>query len=176
MGAISAMNRGYWPILLLDADNWYEPHHVALALELKRRQPQADVLVMGRRVVLPDGTAVPGVPEEDLLRIHADTSCFVFYPPSFRALALWGMMPPYLGPVCDRFVFTALQQMDLKLAWCEQPSVVFTAHYSWAYEALNLEPPADVHDIDWDLIKARFVAAEVFHRTGIESWIVNLKQ
>lgn len=176
MGAISAMNRGYWPILLLDADNWYEPHHVALALELKRRQPQADVLVMGRRVVLPDGTAVPGVPEEDLLRIHADTSCFVFYPHSFRALALWGMMPPYLGPVCDRFVFTALQQMDLKLAWCEQPSVVFTAHYSWAYEALNREPPADVHDIDWDQIKARFVAAEVFHRTGIESWIVNLKQ
>ena len=85
-------------------------------------------------------------------------------------------MPPYLGPVCDRFVFRALQQMDLKLAWCDKPSVVFTAHYSWAYEALNREPPADVHDIDWDQIKARFVAEEVFDRTGIESWIVNSEQ
>jgi hypothetical protein len=53
---------------------------------------------------------------------------------------------------------------------------VFTAHYSWAYQALNREPPADVHDIDWDQIKARFDAGEVFERTGIESWIVELGQ
>ena len=176
LGAISAINRGYWPVLMLDADNWFEPHHLALALELKRREPKADVLVMGRRVVLPDGSEVPGVPEEDVLRTHADTSCFVFYPRSFRALSLWGMMPPYLGPVCDRFVYTAVQQMGLQLAWCDQPTVVFTAHYSWAYRALQREPPADVHDVDWDLIKARFDADQVFERTGIDSWIVDSVQ
>ena len=172
LGAISAINRGYWPILMLDADNWFEPSHVALAMECKRRQPAADVIVTGRRIVLPDGTPVPGIPEEDVLLQHADTSCFVFYPSSFRALALWGMMPPYLGPVCDRFVFTAIQHFGLTIAWSQPATVSFTAHYSWAYKAVQRPVPDDVHDIDWDLIKAQFDEQQVFERTGIQSWII----
>lgn len=172
IGSISAINRGYWPILMLDADNWYSPDHLAVALQMKRVYPHADVIAMGRQIVLPDGTSVPGIPEEDAKREHIDTSCFVFYPSSFRALPLWGMMPPYLGPSCDRFVFTALSYFGLKIAWATTATVYFSAHYSWAYKAVGRTVPGGVHDVDWDYIKEVFDAKEIFDRTGIQSWIV----
>lgn len=171
-GAISAINRGYWPILMLDADNWYDPDHVALALQLKRLNPAADVIAMARTIVLPDGTPVPGCPEEDARREHIDTSCYVFYPSSFKVLQLWGMMPPYLGPACDRFIFSAIRHYGLSIAWAQQPTTRFTAHYSWAYKAVGRKVPPDVHDVDWDAIQRRFDPAEIVQRTGIETSII----
>lgn len=168
VGAISAMNRGYWPILFLDADNWYRPWHLELALQLKQRHPSADVLAMARDCVLPDGTLVGSVPDEDLMLKHLDTSCFVFYPSAFRAISLWGMMPTYLGPVCDRFMLAALKQLGLTVAGVQRPSVVFTAHYSWAYHALGREAPEDVHDINWPKIRNSFDVEDVFRRTGLK--------
>lgn len=167
LGAISAINRGYWPILFLDADNWYRPWHLSSALELKRRHPSADVLAMARECVLPDGTAIGSVPHEDWMLNHLDTSCFIFYPSSFRAIPLWGMMPTYLGPVCDRFVLAALHDLGLTIAGLQIPSVVFTAHYSWAYHAVGRSAPPDVHDIQWEKIQDLFDRDEIFFRTGL---------
>ena len=172
LGAISAINRGYWPILFLDADNWYRSWHLKSVLDLKARHPSADVLAMARDCVLPDGTPVGSMPDEDRMLKHLDTSCFVFYPSSFRALPLWGMMPVYLGPVCDRIVLSALKQLGLTIAGTTAPSVVFTAHYSWAYEAVGRAVPHDVHDIDWDAITDRYDKDEVFDRTGITASII----
>jgi hypothetical protein len=161
------MNRGYWPILFLDADNYYRPWHTDAIATLRARFPQADVLAMGRELVLPDGTPVPGLPEEDRRIEHVDTSCYVFYPSAFRALSLWGLMPTYLGPICDRFMFEALHQLGFVVAGTREASVVFTAHYSWAYRAVGREVPNDVHDIRWDQILERFDPQEVYARTGV---------
>jgi hypothetical protein len=166
-GVLSAINRGYWPILFLDADNYYRPWHTDAIARLRARFPLADVLAMGRELVLPNGTPVPGLPDEDLLIQHVDTSCYVFYPSAFRVLALWGLMPPYLGPICDRFIFEALHQLGFVLAGTRETSVVFSAHYSWAYRAAGREVPNDVHDIRWDQILERFDPQEVYARTGV---------
>jgi hypothetical protein len=169
VGALSAMNRGYWPILFLDADNFYRPWHTDAIARLRARFPQADVLAMGRELVLPDGTPVPGLPEEDRRIEHVDTSCYVFYPSAFRVLSLWGLMPTYLGPVCDRFMFEALHQLGFVVAGTREASVVFTAHYSWAYRAVGREAPEHVHDICWEQIVDQLDVQEVFVRTGV--WI-----
>ena len=167
-GAISAINRGYWPILFLDADNWYRPWHLRLALGLKARHPSADVLAMARECVLPDGTSIGSIPDEDQLLKHVDTSCFVFYPSAFRAIHLWGMMPAYLGPVCDRFMLAALKYLGLSIAGIQVPSVVFTAHYGWAYQALGRAIPTDVHDVNWEKILMQYDKCEIFSRTGLD--------
>ena len=169
IGAISAINQGYWPILFLDADNWFKPWHLKAVVALHRRHPRADVLAMGRECALPDGTPIPGIPEEDLKHRHVDTSCYVFYPSAFRVLPLWGMMPSYLGPVCDRFIREAIASYGFVLAGTHVPSVVFTAHYSWAYRALERPVPDDVHDVDWARLWNQFDAAEVYSRTGLHS-------
>ena len=169
LGAISAINQGYWPILFLDADNWFQPWHLNTVMALRQRHPKADVLAMGRECALPDGTVIRGVPEEDLAHRHIDTSCYVFYPSAFRVLSLWGMMPPYLGPICDRFIREAINDYGLVLAGTHLPSVVFTAHYSWAYQALGRPVPDDVHDVDWSRLRAKFNPSEIHRRTGLQS-------
>jgi len=171
IGAISAINHGYWPIFFLDADNWLYNNHVSKAITLKQQNPDADVLAMRRDVALPDGTIVPGIPDEDLNQTHIDTSSYVFYPSAFRVLSIWGMMPPYLGPVCDRFIFTAVNFFKLKVVWSTTPTYVFTANYSWAYNALKRPAPLDVHDIDWEQIEHEFDPREIYERTGLSSWI-----
>ena len=169
VGAISAINQGYWPILLLDADNWFQPWHINTIEKLRQQHPCADVLAMGRVCALPDGSQIPGVPEEDLEHRHVDTSCYVFYPSSFRVLPIWGMMPPYLGPICDRFIKASITELGLVLAGTHDPSVVFNAHYSWAYEALSRQVPNDVHDIDWNQLQSAYNPDEVYQRTGLHS-------
>ncbi|WP_115120296.1 glycosyltransferase family A protein [Synechococcus sp. UW105] len=169
LGAISAINQGYWPILFLDADNWFRPWHLKTMVSLHHRHPNADVLAMGRQCALPDGTEIPGMADEDYALRHVDTSCYVFYPSGFRVLPLWGMMPPYLGPVCDRFIREAITNHGLVMAGTNVPSVVFTAHYSWAYEAVGRPVPDDVHDIDWFVIEGHFDQSEIFNRTGVHS-------
>ena len=172
VGAISAINKGYWPILFLDADNWYQPWHFNTMGELRQRHPSADVLAMGRVCALPDGPLIPGLPEEDLELRHVDTSCYVFYPSAFRVLPLWGMMPPYLGPICDRFIRESITELGLILAGTHHPSIVFTAHYSWAYEALNRQIPNDVHDVNWKQIQGAYNPSEVYQRTGLRSSLI----
>ncbi len=172
IGAISAINQGYWPILFLDADNWFQSWHFNTIGKLRQRHPSADVLAMGRICALPDGTLIPGVPEEDLEHRHIDTSCYVFYPSAFRVLQLWGMMPPYLGPICDRFIRESIAELGLILAGTHHPSVVFTAHYSWAYKAVNRQIPNDVHDINWKQIQGVYNPDEVYQRTGLRSSLI----
>jgi hypothetical protein len=149
------------------ADNWYQPWHLDSVVALRHRHPVADVLAMGRQCVLPDGTLIPGLPDEDLEHRHVDTSCYVFYPSAFRALPLWGMMPPALGPVCDRFMLGSLHELGLVIAGTHHPSVVFTTHYSWGYQALGQPVPDDVHDVDWKRVNAGFDPVDVFRRTGL---------
>ena len=167
IGAITAINQGFWPILFLDADNWFKPWHLNTMVDLKRSHPNADVLAMGRECALPDGTPIVGIPEEDLKHRHIDTSCYVFYPSAFRVLSLWGMMPKFLSPICDRFIREAITDYGLILAGTHFPSVVFTAHYSWAYQALGRPIPEDVHDVNWSLIKDQFNPSEIYDRTGL---------
>ena len=171
VGAISAINQGYWPILFLDADNWFKPWHLITVVTLKQKHSSADVLSMGRECVLPDGTSIPGIPKEDLENRHIDTSCYVFYPSAFRVLSLWGMMPTYMGPVCDRFIREAIKYYDLIVAGTHEPSVVFTAHYSWGYQSLNRSVPDDVHDVDWTSLLNQVDFDEIYRRTGLRlSW------
>jgi len=167
IGAISAINQGYWPILFLDADNFFKPWHLNAVAALKKNNPSADVLAMGRECILPDGTLIPGVPEEDLNHQHIDTSCYVFYPSAFRVLSLWGMMPTYLGPICDRIIREAINNQNLVVAGTHAPSVVFTAHYSWGYQSLNRPVPNDVHDIDWALLGDLVDLDDIYNRTGL---------
>jgi hypothetical protein len=109
VGALSAINQGFESILFLDADNWYCPNHASEALKVKRNNPEIDIAVLGRNIVLPDGTPVNEDPE-DSARTHIDTSCHCFFESAFGLLPIWGMTNPFFGPICDRTMFFAIKQ------------------------------------------------------------------
>jgi len=147
IGALSAINLGYEVILFLDADNWYSGDHVAEALSLKKLNPDADIAVLGRRIVLPNGVEVPRDSEDDS-RSHIDTSCYCFFPSAFSLLPLWGMMLPCLGPICDRVMFFAVHQKKYKIAWSDKKTCFFTSNYRLHYLAARQAPPVKTNDPD----------------------------
>ena len=142
-------------ILFLDSDNWYTPQHAAEALSLKSLDPDIDIAVLGRNIVLPNGTPVEGDPE-DINRSHIDTSCYCFFETSFGVLPTWGMMQPFLGPICDRIMFYAIQQRRYKIAWSDRKTCYFTSNYRNHYLLAGLAPPASTNDSDIESIAKLF--------------------
>ena len=68
-----AASQGFEPIFFLDADNWFKPNHVQLALDVHHKDPSIDVVISGRTIVLDDGSILDSAPE-DAEEHFADTS------------------------------------------------------------------------------------------------------
>ena len=145
IGALSAINQGFEAIFFLDADNWYCPNHVSEGLRLKTEDPDIDIAVLGRHIVLPDGTSVPPDPEDEN-KSHVDTSCYAFFESSFGLLPLWAMMPTFLGPICDRIMLFAAQSKQYRLAWSPEKTCYFVSNYRSHYVRAQRTPPANTND------------------------------
>jgi hypothetical protein len=169
IGAISAINQGHDLVCFLDADNWYTSNHVEEAIRLKNKNPAIDIAVLGRQIILPDGTLV----EEDIEdrnRTHIDTSCYAFFRSSFGLLPAWGMMQPFLGPICDRIMFYAIQSRNLQLGWSDKKTCFFTSNYKAHYIQAGVVPPAKTNDYDLRDIAKNFTDdwEHFTERTGLQ--------
>lgn len=165
IGSIYACNQGYWPIFYLDVDNYYEPWHVVEALKLKAKNPKADVLAMKRQMILKTKDYSFPISEQDSSGKHVDTSCYVFYPSSFRVLPFMGMLPQTFGGIGDQFLLQEIHNQGLSIVSSSyqnitiRPSVIYNAHkYSCAYEHFGITPPTegmrDLHLLDNELTQA----------------------
>ena len=99
----------------LDADNWFKPNHVELALTLHRNDPSIDVVISGRIIVLDDGTILNTTPE-DVGQHFADTSTLGLFKRAYRSIALWTLMPNELAPICDRVIYECLKKTTAQAA------------------------------------------------------------
>jgi len=145
VGAISAINSGFDMILFLDVDNWFSPQHISEALLLKAQKPDIDIAILGRHIILPDGTVVEG-DTEDSTRSHVDTSCYCFFESAFGLIPVWGMMQPFLGPIGDRIMFLAIKQRNYKLAWSNKKTCYFTSNYRCHYLLAGKRAPSITND------------------------------
>ncbi len=168
IGSISAINLGFEMILFLDSDNWYMPEHASEALSLKTQNPNIDIAVLGRNIVLPDGTLVQG-DAEDSSKSHIDTSCYCFFESAFGLIPTWGMMQPFLGPICDRLIFAAIKQKNYKLAWSEKKTCYYVSNYRNHYILAGLAPPSQTNDVDMAKVIQLFKQnqAHFQERTGL---------
>ena len=144
-----AASQGYEPIFFLDADNWFKPNHVELALTLHRNDPSIDVVISGRIIVLDDGTILNTTPE-DVGQHFADTSTLGLFKRAYRSIALWTLMPNELAPICDRVIYECLKKLPLKLHWHEERTVIFESHYANHYRLAGKTPNTRLHDPDWE--------------------------
>ena len=167
VGGICAIAEGYDALAYLDADNWYDDHHVATVVGVAE-QTGADVVFATRRLRLADGTPCSFEDRDIVERQTADTSSFVL---TRRALALaahWGLMPAALSPICDRVMFTMIRALGLTVAWTPTPSVTYESRWPTHYVAAGLPPPQDAHDTDWDLVEAGYDACTLIERFGFD--------
>lgn len=141
IGAVSAVNQGFHAIAFLDADNWYEPNHVAQMVALHRRTA-ADVCTSGRMIVREDGSPM-FVDWESNGHDFTDTSCLWLTGRALSLIPLWGMMPPQAGPIGDRVFWQAIVNQGASRAHDPTPTVAFRTRYRYHYEQAGEPPPVD---------------------------------
>lgn len=147
IGALSAINMGYGPILFLDADTWYAEDHAEQAISCKMAQPEADVVASYRHMVLPDGTLVE--PDQmDTDKQHIDTSCMAFYESSFFLLPFWCTMTKPLSVIGDRAMLVAMRQHSLQINWTDKKALFYRTNYHHHYLRAGKEPPAETYTLD----------------------------
>lgn len=141
-GAALACEQGYDAIAFLDADNWYEPDHIATLVAL-HRDSGAPMVSSRRRiwsldgaVLLPEGEAADGAG-------HTDTSAVMVTRDAFGLLDLWRDMPRHLSPMCDTIFFYAALFRELPHAWSTAVTWNFQSHYKDHYFRALVDAPHD---------------------------------
>jgi hypothetical protein len=139
VGSLSARNLGYDAVAYLDADNWYYPEHIESMVGLHRKTG-APVCTASRTIHRMDGSLMYADVNECDGRRFVDTSCMFFTRAAFPLLPIWAMMPPQLGPICDRVIWLSIMARKFPTAHNSQPTVAFRtqyeAHYRGAGEAV----------------------------------------
>lgn len=145
-----AISQGYDAIALLDADNWYEPHHLELCLAASKLAP-CDYVTTERHLVDENGVVLP-LRDEDF-RNHVDTNVMFFLPGSYHALRVWGEIPAPLYRGGDRFFFAALRSHGCQRLHLARKTVNYYTRLVSQYLLLGREPPKTGNaPPDWDSI------------------------
>jgi len=139
IGALLAVSEGADAVTFLDADNLYDSDHIETCIATAKKAPGVDFIVARRRLVLPDGTPVPG-PDEPIDK-HVDTSCFFLLPGAYHIIPQQVLQPKQLCTVSDRLFLAALE--GLRAIATDKITVTYTSKWKVHYEAAGVEPPPD---------------------------------
>jgi hypothetical protein len=141
IGAQLAVAEGFEAVAFLDADNWYEPHHVSACVDIALSSG-ADYVVSGRRLNREDGSVLPWRSREDELVEHVDTSCFFMLEGAFHALPRWLLMPKPMTMLGDRYFLLSLRKEGLREARTSLRTVNYLCGWADVYRAVGEVPPS----------------------------------
>ena len=139
IGGIVADRAGYDAVAYLDADNWFDDHHIE-TMVAGHLGDGAPLVACKRAFHDLDGGALAITEHEEEVHRHVDTSCWLLMRPAFALLATW-LMPNALSPVCDRIFFHAVLNSRLAITAAACRSVHFRSRYTVHYEAAGCPPP-----------------------------------
>ena len=152
IGALLAITERYDGIGFLDADNWFEPGHVAACVRGATARGW-DYVIARRHLRRPDGSIIDV--EDDEVTEHVDTSCFFMLPSSYRMIPYFWMPPRELSPICDRVFFAALQEHRLKAGVLAAKTVNYHCLWRSVYQRAGETPPPQAKaDVDWAGLRA----------------------
>lgn len=140
LGGQLAISEGFDAIAFLDADNWYEPGHIARCVEVAE-QTDADYVTSGRHWVRADGSVIDVNVQEDVDGSHVDTNCFFLLFGAFHTIPRWLLMPKPMAVWCDRFYLQSLRQEGLLEARTLTRSVNYLCTWNNIYESIGETPP-----------------------------------
>lgn len=172
VGAMCALNEGADIVCFLDADNHYEPHHVASLVNVYeqaiRQGTALDAVFSYRHCFLPGHEHLRLEDPEDLARTHVDTSCVSFARSAAFMWSLWGLIPRSWTPICDRVIFDFAKLNQLKAAWTGLHTVLYESNWRRHYQLAGLPvPDQGLHD---DTLKnvVQPSAAELYARLRVK--------
>lgn len=151
VGGLCALNEGADVVCFLDADNLYEPDHVASLVRLyeqaERQGQSLDAVFSYRYLFVPGHEHLRLPDEEEMTRTHVDTSCYSFSRSAAFMWTVWGMLPRAWTPLCDRVMFNFGKMNQLKAAWTGLHTVLYESNWSMHYKQAGLPvPESGLHD------------------------------
>jgi len=145
IGLLTASALDYDGYLLLDADNWFEPNHVA-QMALAQRRTGAEIVTCPRNLRRLDGSLMAVCTESDGVHFN-DFNCYLF---TREALA-------QLRPLCfadrrkayftDRALWTHLRAGKARIARASLPTVNYETTILAHYVAAGETPPPQAKDV-----------------------------
>jgi glycosyltransferase involved in cell wall biosynthesis len=145
VGAQLMVSEGFDAVAFLDADNAFDPGHVASCVD-RAEATGADYVAARRRFVREDGSELPYRSREDESGAHVDTSCLFLLFGAFHALPRWGLMPKPMSILGDRYFLRSLREEGLREARLDQPTVSYQCGFADVYRAVGETPPAFAKD------------------------------
>ena len=146
IGALSAATWGAEALCFLDADNWFEPSHLACMQALQLRT-SAQVVTATRTLYRLDGVRL-GLCAESNGRTFVDTNCYFLTRPTFPIAAAWVYKPPGEAIVGDRVFWNAVLRSGFTRAHCGEPTVNYTTAIASHYARFGQQPPPGAKVID----------------------------
>lgn len=142
IGCFHAIGLGVEAVAFLDADNWYEPNHIAEMMAARHNQGAAFVS-SGRMLWSLAGHAMAPCPLIDPDRF-IDTNCMLFGREAFGLLHHWVLMPDYGHLIGDRIMLHHVRQSGLPMAHVPLPTVNYRCGKEGLYRQLGQPIPAGV--------------------------------
>jgi hypothetical protein len=153
VGTLLGIVELYDAICYCDADNWYEPDHVATCLATAAAGGETTDYVIARRTMRrPDETIIPI--QDEPIETHVDTNCFFFLTGSFPYLHRFAEIPREMSIIGDRIFFGSLKKAGLRVAVTQKPTVAYHCLWDPVYRAVGETPPpgskpaADISVVD----------------------------
>ena len=141
IGGAHAYAAGYDAVLLLDADNYFDPDHVATMLAHQKRTGAA-VVTCGRSLIHCETGEVIGQCAESDGDLFVDTNCYLLTRAAMPYLAAWGFKDPKKGIIGDRIFWLTVKKSALMKAHCPSNGVNYVTTFAVHYLLHKLPVPA----------------------------------
>lgn len=139
VGCALADAAGVDAIVLLDADCWLEPEHVANMVK-SMQETGAAIVTCPRSLWRMDGTEM-GVDSESNGIHFNDTNCYLVSREAFYLFRQWGLKDRKLCIVDDRVFWKAVQESGLKITRNPTATVNYPTSFAFHYEVAGEKVP-----------------------------------
>lgn len=151
VGGLCALNEGADIACFLDADNLYEPDHVASVVRVyqqaSKQGARLDAVFSYRYLFMPGHEHLRLKDDEELEHTHVDTSSYSFSRSAAFMWTQWGMIPRCWTPACDRVMFNFCKIHQLQAAWTGLHTVLYESNWAAHYRLAGLPVPTQgLHD------------------------------
>lgn len=142
IGVQWAIKWGADAIAFLDADNWFERHHLRTCIEACRDQ-RAEVATSQRMLVALNGAPIAKCHMCGTLDF-ADTSSMLFRSSAFEALRAWGNMEDWQHAIDDRLVWQRVRDLGFRIGQTNTVTFNYRCTHRMFYETYGWPVPDGV--------------------------------
>ena len=134
-------------IAFLDADNWFDEHHLE-GLITFAQENKLDACSSARMLHRLDGSWMVKCPQVNA-RPYIDTSCLLVMKSAFQHMVAWVLFPQAVAAEADNHMWNHMKTHGARLGFLDKPTLAYRSRHAVHYRiAGESAPPAAVTRID----------------------------